>query len=49
MLFRVTQWMMMEERDAILSVQLLQHREVTELRWNGATELIRVEVPEKER
>ena len=34
---------------AILSVQLLQHREVTELRWNGATELIRVEVPEKER
>ena len=28
------------ESDAILSVQHLQHREVAELRWDGATELI---------
>ena len=35
------------EGDAILSVQPLQLREVAELRWNGATELIRVEVPER--
>jgi len=33
--------------DAILSVQLLQLREVGELRWDGATELIRVDVPER--
>jgi len=33
--------------DAILSVQLLQLREVAELRWDGATELILVEVPER--
>jgi len=35
------------EGDAILSVQLLQHREVAELRWDGATELIHGEVPER--
>ena len=35
------------EGDAILSVQLLQHREVAELRWDGAIELIRVEGPER--
>jgi len=35
------------EDDAILRVQLLQHREVAELRWDGATELIRVEAPER--
>jgi len=35
------------EGDAILSVQLLQLREVAELRWDGATELIRGEVPER--
>jgi len=35
------------EGDAMLSVQLLQHREVAELRWDGAIELIRVEVPER--
>ena len=34
------------EGDATLSVQVFQLREVAELRWDGATELIRVEVPE---
>jgi len=33
--------------DAILSVQLLQLREVAELRWDGAIELIDIEVPER--
>ena len=35
------------EGDAILIVQVLQHREVAELRWDGASELIRVEAPER--
>ena len=35
------------EGDAILSVQIGQHREVAELRWDGATELIRVQQPER--
>ena len=35
------------EGDAILSVQSGEHREVTELRWDGATELIRVKGPER--
>ena len=35
------------EGDAILSVHHLQHREVAELRWDGATELIRVKGPER--
>ena len=35
------------EGDSILIVQLFQHREVAELRRNGATELIRLEVPER--
>jgi len=35
------------EETAILSVQQLQLREVAELRWDGASELIQVEVPEK--
>jgi len=35
------------EGDAILSVQLLQLSEVAELRWDGATELIQAEVPER--
>jgi len=35
------------EDDAILSVQLMQFREVAELRWNGATKLIPVEQPER--
>jgi len=30
----------MEDDDAILSVQPFQLREVAELRWDGATELI---------
>jgi len=34
------------EGDAILSVQSGELREIAELRWDGATELIRVEVPE---
>jgi len=33
------------EGDAILSVQPSEHREVAELRRDGATELIEVEVP----
>jgi len=33
------------ESDVILSVQLLQLREVAELTWDGASELIRVEGP----
>ena len=37
------------EGDAILSVQIVEHREVAELRWDGATELIRVEGPETAR
>jgi len=35
------------EGDAILSVQIGELREVAELWWNGASELIRVEVPGK--
>jgi len=35
------------ESDAILSVQHLQHREAAELRWDGASKLIRVEVPDR--
>jgi len=35
------------ESDATLSVQRLQHGEVAELRWDGATEFIRVEDPER--
>jgi len=31
---------------AILSVQILQHREVAELRWDGATEIIHGEGPD---
>ena len=34
------------ESGATLSVQIGEHREVAELRWDGATELIRVEGPE---
>jgi len=33
------------EGDATLNVQKGEHREVAELRWNGAIELIRVEPP----
>jgi len=33
------------EGDAILSVQIGELREVAELRWDGAGEIIRVEVP----
>jgi len=36
------------EGDAILSVQPSELREVAELRWDGAIEVIRVEVPERE-
>ena len=36
------------EGDAILSVQRVEHREVAEFRWNGATELIRVEGPARQ-
>jgi len=36
------------EGDATLSVQIDEHREVAELRWDGATELIRVEAPESD-
>jgi len=35
------------EGDATLSVQIVEHRKVAELRWDGATELIRVEGPER--
>jgi len=35
------------EGDATLNVQNGEHREVAELRWNGATKLIRVEAPER--
>jgi len=35
------------EGDVTLSVQLLQVREFAELRWDGATERIRVEDPER--
>jgi len=33
--------------DAILSVQLLKLREVGKLRWDGASESIQAEVPER--
>jgi len=33
------------ESDANLSVQPLQLREVAELWWDGATEIVQVEVP----
>ena len=36
------------EGDATLSVQIDEHREVAELGWDGAIELIRVEVPESD-
>jgi len=35
------------ESDTILSVQLLQLREVGELRWDGTIELIGGELPER--
>jgi len=35
------------EGDASLSVQIGEHREVAELRWDGAVELIRLEPPER--
>jgi len=35
------------EGDEILSVQIFEHCEVAELRWDGAIELIPVEVPER--
>jgi len=35
------------EGDAILSVQRGEHREVAEMRWDGATELIRGKPPER--
>ena len=35
------------EGDAIPSVQPCEHRKVAELRWDGATELIRGEGPER--
>jgi len=35
------------ENDAILSVQIGEFRELAELRWNGASENIRIEEPEK--
>ena len=35
------------EGDAILSVQISERREVAELRWDCAIELIRHEVPER--
>ena len=34
------------EGDATLSVQIGELREVAELRWDSATELIQVELPE---
>jgi len=34
------------ESDATLSVQLLNFREVAELRWDGASELIHGDPPE---
>jgi len=33
------------EGDAILSVQIGEHREVAELRWDGASEIIMGEEP----
>jgi len=35
------------ESDAILCVQIVDIREVAELRWNGANEIIRIEGSEK--
>jgi len=35
------------EGNAIPSVQRVELGEVAELRWDGATELIRVELPER--
>jgi len=35
------------EGDAMPSVQKDEFREVAELRWDGASEIIRVEVPER--
>jgi len=35
------------EGDATMSVQIGDLREVAELRWDGASEIIRVEVPER--
>jgi len=35
------------EGDAILSIQRHEHREVAELRWDGSTELISLEVPKR--
>ena len=42
-----TDWQILMEGDAILSVQTGKHREVPELRWDGATEIIRVKPPER--
>ena len=36
------------EGDVILSIQIGEHRELAELRWDGAIELIRVELPESD-
>jgi len=38
---------MSTQNDAMPSVQVMQHHEVAELRWDGASELIRVEGPER--
>jgi len=38
---------MEEESESILSVQWLERSDVAELRWNSASELIRVEHPER--
>jgi len=35
------------EGDAILSVPIVERREVAELRWDGAVELIMVEAPDR--
>ena len=40
-----SEWQM--EGDATMSVQIGDLREVAELRWDGASEIIRVEVPER--
>ena len=35
------------EKKAILSVQISERHDIAELRWDGASELIRVEAPER--
>jgi len=39
--------MEIKENDTMLSVQIGNFREVTELRWDGAGELIQGEIPER--